>query len=302
MLWAVADASPLTTSMAGTMPTAKAPPMMLMRYRPPAILASCRAVMASNSTVRSQGCRSALGEVSGTHEFLDLIGEGDEVRDAGLDLTVDVVDVGLLAVVGEQVPQIREVLEPIRERSLDHPVAGDRVEDVVIRLGLRKRERGHEIPAGAEEQLDRLLEVPLGQAVELGVGLEFGVLDGPKVAQERRVLTEPRDARAHIRGVDREPLATSALGERLRLHVVVLLELEVIHHRPRFEVDAPLLVALEQKAPAPNDLRALEKRGLVEDHDVETFDLEGLGELAHEIDLVVEELARVHALEQEKGD
>src|SRR5438445_1207640 len=268
MLWAVADASPLTTSMAGTMPTAKAPPMMLIRYRPPAILASCRAVMASNSTVRSQGRRSALGEVSGSDEFLDLVGEGDEVRDAGLDLAVDVVDVGRLAVVGEQVPQIREVLGPVRERSLDHPVAGDRVEDVVIRLGLRKRERGHEIPAGTEEQLDRLLEVPLGQAVELGIRFELGVLDGPKVAQERGVLTQPRDPRAHVRGVDREAFAAGALGERLRLHVVVLLELEVIHHRTRLEVHAPLLIALEEKAPASDDLRALEEGCLVEDQHV----------------------------------
>src|SRR6059058_3258952 len=59
-----------------------------------------------------------LGEVSGAHEFFDLVGECDEVRDPGLDLSVDVVDVGLLAVVGEQVPQICEVLEPVRDRSL----------------------------------------------------------------------------------------------------------------------------------------------------------------------------------------
>src|SRR5439155_3184259 len=123
-------------------------------------LTSCCAVMASNSTVRSQGRRSALGKVSGSDQFLDLVGEGDEVRDAGLDLAVDIVDIGLLAVVGKQVPQVGEVLEPVRERSLDHPMAGDGVEDVVVRLGLRQRERGHEIPAGTEEQLDRLLEVP----------------------------------------------------------------------------------------------------------------------------------------------
>src|SRR6267142_3861359 len=79
---------------------------------------------ATGRTIRREG-ESALGEVSRTHEFLDLIGKGDEIRDASLDLAVDVVDVSLLAVVGEQVPQIREVLEPVRERSLDNPVAGD---------------------------------------------------------------------------------------------------------------------------------------------------------------------------------
>src|SRR5207237_4944738 len=76
--------------------------------------------------------RFALGEVSGTHEFLHLVGEGDEVRDPRLDLGVDVVDVGLLAVVCEEVSQIREVLEPVRERSLDHGMACQRVEDVVV--------------------------------------------------------------------------------------------------------------------------------------------------------------------------
>jgi hypothetical protein len=38
-LWAVAVASPYTTSMAGTTLMANAPPTMLMRYRAPAILA-----------------------------------------------------------------------------------------------------------------------------------------------------------------------------------------------------------------------------------------------------------------------
>src|SRR3954454_5392353 len=42
MLCAVAAASPCTTSMAGTTVMAKAPPMMLMRYRAPAVLASWR--------------------------------------------------------------------------------------------------------------------------------------------------------------------------------------------------------------------------------------------------------------------
>jgi hypothetical protein len=41
-LWAVAARSPSTTSMAGTMMMAKAPPRMLTRYRAPAILASRR--------------------------------------------------------------------------------------------------------------------------------------------------------------------------------------------------------------------------------------------------------------------
>src|SRR4051812_49579787 len=42
MLWAVAAASPCTTSKAGTTVMAKAPPTMLIRYRAPAILASWR--------------------------------------------------------------------------------------------------------------------------------------------------------------------------------------------------------------------------------------------------------------------
>src|SRR2546428_416340 len=303
MLWAVADASPLTTSMAGTIPMAKAPPTMLIRYRAPAILASCRALIASRLYGAPYGCgQSGLGQVSGTHEFLDLVGEGDEVRDPGLDLAVDVVDIGLLAVIGEKVPQVREVLEPIRERSLDDRVAREGIEDVVVGLGLGKREGGHQIRAGPEEELDRLLKVPLRQAVELRVGLELGVLDRPEVVQKRRVLPEPRDARAHVGGIDREAVPTRALGERLRLHIVVLLELQVVHNRARFEMHAPPLVTLVEEAPAPDDLGALEQRGLVEDHDVEALDLQRLGELAHEIDLVIEKLARVHAREEQKSD
>src|SRR2546427_12072293 len=56
------------------------------------------------------GKSSGLGQVSGTHEFLDLVGEGDEVRNSGLDLAEHVVVVGLLAVVGMQVPQVCKVL------------------------------------------------------------------------------------------------------------------------------------------------------------------------------------------------
>src|SRR5213593_465919 len=144
--------------------------------------------------------------------------------------------------------------------------------------------------------------MPLREAVELRVGLELGVLDLAKVREERCVLAQAGDASADVRGVDGEPLATRSLGERLRLHIVVLLELEVLHHRARFEVHAPPLVTLEEQAPAPDDLRALEQRGLVEDDDVETLDLKRLRKLAHEVDLVVEELARVHTREQQKGD
>src|SRR5438270_4298145 len=42
MLWAVAAASPATTTMAGTMLMAKAPRTILIRYSAPAILASWR--------------------------------------------------------------------------------------------------------------------------------------------------------------------------------------------------------------------------------------------------------------------
>src|SRR5438067_3252171 len=128
------------------------------------------------------------------------------------------------------------------------------------------------------------------------------MVDLPKICQERRVLAQPGDAGADVRRVDREPFAASALGERLRLHVVVLLELEVLHHRARLEVHAPLLVALIEEAPAANDLRTLEQRRLIEDHDVESFDFERLRELADEVHLVVEELARVHTLKQKKSD
>src|SRR5207253_2685912 len=117
-----------------------------------------------------------LGEVSGAHEFFDLVGECDKVRDPSLDLAVDVVDVGLLAVVGEQVPQICEVLEPVRERSLDDRVTRQSVEDVVVRLGLGEGEGGHQVGARPEKQLDGLPKVPLREAVELGVRLELGVL------------------------------------------------------------------------------------------------------------------------------
>src|SRR2546428_4240577 len=248
------------------------------------------------------GGRGGLGEVSGTHEFFDLVREGDEVRKARLDLAVNVVDVGLLAIIGEQVSQICEVLEPVREGSLNDGVAGERVEDVVVGLGLGEGQRGHQVRAGAEEELDRLLQVPLRETVELRVRFELGVLDRPKVSEERRVLAQAREPRAHVGRVDRETFAAGALGQRLRLHVVVLLELEVLHDRARLEVHAPFLVALVKEAPAPDDLRALEQRRLVQDHDVEAFDLERLRELAHEVHLVVEELARLHARKQEKSD
>src|SRR5207247_9526660 len=41
-----------------------------------------------------------LGEVAGPDEALDLLGECGKLGDAGLDLPVHVIDVGLLAVVG----------------------------------------------------------------------------------------------------------------------------------------------------------------------------------------------------------
>src|SRR2546428_493907 len=132
------------------------------------------------------GGRGGLGEVSGTHEFFDLVREGDEVRKARLDLAVNVVDVGLLAIIGEQVSQICEVLEPVREGSLNDGVAGERVEDVVVGLGLGEGQRGHQVRAGAEEELDRLLQVPLRETVELRVRFELGVLDRPNVSEERR--------------------------------------------------------------------------------------------------------------------
>src|SRR5207253_7178365 len=72
--------------------------------------------------------------------------------------------------------------------------------------------------------------------------------------------------------------------------------------RTCFEVHPPLLIALVEKAPAADDLRSLQERRLVQDDDVEAFDLERFGELADEVDLIVEELAGVHALKQKKSD
>src|SRR4029079_6633069 len=84
--------------------------------------------------------------------------------------------------------------------------------------------------------------------------------------------------------------------------VVVLLELEVLHDRSRLPLDPALVIALEEEAPAADDLRTLEERSLIEDHDVETFGLERLRELAHEVDLVVEELVGLHLVEKEESD
>src|SRR5947208_847835 len=160
---------------------------------------------------------SGLGGLGGADELVDLVGEGGEIVHPGLDLAVDLVDVGLLAVVGEQVSQICEVLEAVRERSLHDPVLGDCVEDVVIGLGFGERERRHEVRAGAEEKLDRLLQVPLREAVELRVGLELGVLDRAEIVEEHRVLAQPGQASAHVLDVYRETIALGPLGERLRL-------------------------------------------------------------------------------------
>jgi hypothetical protein len=52
MLFAVAAASPDTTNMAGTMPMAKAPATMLIRYRAPAILASWRGEVSAMESIK----------------------------------------------------------------------------------------------------------------------------------------------------------------------------------------------------------------------------------------------------------
>ena len=87
-------------------------------------------------------------------------------------MSVHLIDIGLLPVVREQVAQVREVLQTIRQLGLDDAVFGDRVEDVVIGLGLRQRERGDEIRARPERELDGLLQVPLREPVELRIGLD----------------------------------------------------------------------------------------------------------------------------------
>src|SRR5688572_21007266 len=194
------------------------------------------------------------------------------------------------------------MLETVGQALVDDPVLSDRVEDVVVRLGLRQRERHHQIRAGAEEELDRLLQVPLRQAVELGIGAELRALDRAEIREELRVFAQPCESREHVLVVDRETLALGALSQRLALDVVVLLELQVLHDRARLPLDAALVVALEQEAPVTDDLRALEQRRLVEDHHVESLGLEGLRELAHEVDLVVEELVGLHLVVEEKAD
>src|SRR5207253_3702173 len=99
-----------------------------------------------------------------------------------------------------------------------------------------------------------------------------------------------------------EPLAADALGQGLRLELVVLLELEVLHRGAGRELDTAPLVALEQQRPGVDDLRALEERRVVEDDHVEVRGLEGLAELAHEVHLVVEVLGRLDLVEQEQAD
>ena len=188
------------------------------------------------------------------------------------------------------------MLEAVCELSLDHLVTREGVKNVVVSLGLRERERHHEVGRGPKEQLDGLLQIPLRESVKLGVGLELGVLDRLKVLEERRVLTKTPQTRAHVGGVDREAIASRALGESLRLDLVVLLELEVLHRRARLVLDTPLLIALVEETPGPDDLPALEERGLVQDDDVEGRRVERLRKLAEEVHLVTEELVRLHTL------
>src|SRR5437867_10422834 len=194
------------------------------------------------------------------------------------------------------------MLEAVGKLFVDDAVLADRVEDVVVGLGLREGERHHEVRAGPEEQLHRLLQVPLRQAVELRVRTELHAIDRAKVGEQLRVLAQPSETREHVLGVDREALALGPFRERLALDVVVLLELEVLHDRARLPLHPALVVALEEEAPAADDLRALEERSLVEDHDVEALGLQSLRELAHEVDLVVEELVGPHLGVEEEAD
>src|SRR5207248_7786469 len=122
-------------------------------------------------------------------------------------------------------------------------------------------ERGDEVGAGAERELDRLLEVPLSEAVELRVALELHPIDALEILEQPEVLTKPQEPRADVLLVHREPLAAHALGESLRLELVVLLEFEVLHRGPRGELDPAALVALEQERPRVDDLGPLEQRG-----------------------------------------
>src|SRR5258708_25746582 len=101
------------------------------------------------------------------------MGEEREIGEPRLHVSVHLVDVRLLAVVREEIAEVREMLQTIRQLAIDDLVRRDRIQDVVVRLRLRERERRDEVRAGAERELDGLLEVPLREAVELGVGLEL---------------------------------------------------------------------------------------------------------------------------------
>src|SRR5207247_1220932 len=130
----------------------------------------------------------------------------------------------------------------------------------------------------------------------------LAVLDRLQIGQQLRVLAQAREPRVDVFGIDREAVALRALRQRLRLKVVVLLELEVLHHRARLPLHAALHVALIEDAPRADHLRALQDARLVEEHHVEALRLQRLAELAHEIDLVVEELVRLHLVEQQERD
>src|SRR5207248_8759623 len=113
-----------------------------------------------------------------------------------LHVPVHLIDVRLLPVVREQVAKVREMLQTIRQLTIDDPVGRDRIEDVVVGLRLRLGERGDEVGAGAEPELDRLLEVPLSEAVELRVALELHPIDALEILEQPEVLTKSQEPRA----------------------------------------------------------------------------------------------------------
>src|SRR5438132_7618506 len=84
MFRAVVAASPGTTIAAGTKPTAKKPPTMTIRYRPPATLAQRR----GDSAILSLNLREAIWAV------FSALASGDAPREADLALISDAAAAG----------------------------------------------------------------------------------------------------------------------------------------------------------------------------------------------------------------
>jgi len=166
-------------------------------------------------------------------------------------------------------------------------------------LGLRKRERRHEIPA-VRRAARPLLRYHWASR-RAWIGLELGVPIGRRSPRSVVYSRSERCARARTRR--RSRTAPHGCARRaLRLHVVVLLELEVVHDRRASKCTRASGRAWNSTAPAPNDLRVA--GGATPGSGSRRRDLlsQASWRARSRVDLVVEELARAHALEQKKGD